>query len=663
MIFKQLILENFRVFQGTVKIDLAPRKAGIYRQPVILFGGLNGAGKTSILTAIRLVLLGKRAVSDVISKKDYQAYLAEQVNTSAIAEDENSTAKITLVFSYTHQGVHKQYEIIRSWQNNTDEQLTLSVNGEPDNTLTTDQVQAFLHEVVPPGIGDLFFFDGEKIAELAKDDTGSYLKEAVQRLLGIDILNRLSNDLEIYLKDKGSKTADKETLNKIKDAEVAKLAAAERSERFQEDANRLSIRLNALKDEIAKKERVIRENDGAWAKDKDAAFAKLKELLEEKQQLQSELKSEVNGNYPLALAPTAMLGLLSQLKSDQKIKQAQAFSNELTNHLSGLHERLQKALHEHGEAAYNEIERYFGQIINESALQSPQLDITSSDFALLEAQIKDADGARARVDVLNSQIASTQAELDQLSVRIERAPDADTVHDLYKNLRQVERERDSVSREYIGLMLQAKIQKQIELDCAKRLEKLYAGLKNNHSADKAALRVEQSQSALAEFKQELVQLRVTQLEKLFIDAYRKLARKEDLKFSAKIDVQTFDVNLIDNTGVILNRNSLSAGEKQIFAFAILEALGKLSGRVLPVVIDTPLGRLDSIHRDKLVRNYFPKASEQVILLSTDTEVDEDFYEALAPKISHAFEIEFNQQAGSSTVKEGYFWHHKMQEAM
>lgn len=663
MIFKQLILENFRVFHGTETLDLAPRKAAVYHQPVILFGGLNGAGKTSILTAIRLALLGKRAVSEVISKKDYQAYLAEQINKTAIANEANTAAKITLTFTYTHHGVHNEYHISRSWQSNTEEQLTLAVNGQPDNTLTTEQVQAFLHEVVPPGIGDLFFFDGEKIAELAEDDTGRYLKEAVQRLLGIDILNRLSNDLEIYLKDKGSKTADKDTLNKIKEAEVEKLAAAKQSEKLQEEASQVSIRLNALKDEIAKKERIIQENDGAWAKDKDAAHARLNKLLEKKQDLQAELKSEVNGNYPLALAPKAMRALLDQLRADQKIKQAKAFSNELTSHLSGLRERLTSTLDKQGDAAYSEMQRYFGQIINDTALQTPKLDITDADFALLEAQIADASIAKANVDNLNQELADVQAELDQLSVRIERAPDAETLRELYQSLRQLEKERDTVSREYIGLMLKAKAHKQNELDCAKRLEKLYAGLKNNHSADKATLRVEQSQSALAEFKEELIKLRVTQLEQLFIDAYRKLARKEDLKFSAKIDVKTFDVNLVGSAGVTINRKSLSAGEKQIFAFAILEALGKLSGRVLPVVVDTPLGRLDSIHRGKLVRNYFPEASEQVILLSTDTEVDEDFYQALAPKISHAFEIEFNQQTRSSTVKEGYFWQDKIQEAV
>ena len=222
MIFKTLTLNNFRVFNGQTTIDLNPRKEGMFERPIILFGGLNGAGKTSILTAIRLALLGKRALGAVITKKDYLSYLNEQTNKTAIKTHQDAEGSITLSFSHTHQGKHNLYEVTRKWQLEGDEKLTLTINGEQDTSLNSEQVQAFLHEIVPPGIGDLFFFDGEKIAELAEDDTGSYLKEAVQKLLGIDIINRLSNDLDIYLKGLGAETADKDTLKKIKTAEEQK---------------------------------------------------------------------------------------------------------------------------------------------------------------------------------------------------------------------------------------------------------------------------------------------------------------------------------------------------------------------------------------------------------------------------------------------------------
>jgi DNA sulfur modification protein DndD len=124
---------------------------------------------------------------------------------------------------------------------------------------------------------------------------------------------------------------------------------------------------------------------------------------------------------------------------------------------------------------------------------------------------------------------------------------------------------------------------------------------------------------------------------------------------ADIDPRSFNVSLTDNHGKVVNKKKLSAGEKQIYAIAMLEALGRTSGRNLPIIIDTPLGRLDSKHRTKLVQNYFPTASHQVLILSTDTEIDEDFYDELSPEISHAFSVDYDSKQGSSDFNEGYFW--------
>jgi DNA sulfur modification protein DndD len=90
---------------------------------------------------------------------------------------------------------------------------------------------------------------------------------------------------------------------------------------------------------------------------------------------------------------------------------------------------------------------------------------------------------------------------------------------------------------------------------------------------------------------------------------------------------------------------------------MLEALAKASGRHLPIIIDTPLGRLDSKHRQKLVESYFPVASHQVIVLSTDTEVDRSFYDGLQPHLSHGYHLSFDEAEGATTASEGYFWKH------
>jgi DNA sulfur modification protein DndD len=122
----------------------------------------------------------------------------------------------------------------------------------------------------------------------------------------------------------------------------------------------------------------------------------------------------------------------------------------------------------------------------------------------------------------------------------------------------------------------------------------------------------------------------------------------------QIDPKTFEVTLKDPQGHVVPREALSAGEKQIFAIALLWSLARVSGRPLPMIIDTPLGRLDSIHRKKLVEHYFPNASHQVIILSTDTEVDREYFNQLRSNISHTVALD-NDKGGWTEARTGYFW--------
>ena len=122
------------------------------------------------------------------------------------------------------------------------------------------------------------------------------------------------------------------------------------------------------------------------------------------------------------------------------------------------------------------------------------------------------------------------------------------------------------------------------------------------------------------------------------------------------DRATFDATLIDKSGAEIRKSSLSAGEKQVYAIAMLWALARTSGRALPMIIDTPLARLDSEHRSTIVERYFPEASHQVIVLSTDTEVDDRLLEKLAPSISHSFRLEYEHDRRATHVVPGYFEH-------
>lgn len=149
--------------------------------------------------------------------------------------------------------------------------------------------------------------------------------------------------------------------------------------------------------------------------------------------------------------------------------------------------------------------------------------------------------------------------------------------------------------------------------------------------------------------------RVEKLETLTLEMLRKLARKKDFVSKVRIDPDdNFSIKLFDIHDNLIDKTKISAGEKEIMAISLIWALGKLANRELPLVIDTPLARLDSEHRKHIVENYYPEASQQVILLSTDTEIIGENYEAIKPFVSKSYLINKPLAEESTIIEEGYF---------
>jgi DNA sulfur modification protein DndD len=164
--------------------------------------------------------------------------------------------------------------------------------------------------------------------------------------------------------------------------------------------------------------------------------------------------------------------------------------------------------------------------------------------------------------------------------------------------------------------------------------------------------------ALDKYRERLTKLKIASLESAVTECFNRLARKTDFIRSITIDPKTFAVHVLDKHGESIPKEELSSGEKQMFAIGMLWGLAKTSGRALPMVIDTPLARLDSDHRMNLIERYFPHASQQVILLSTDTEVDQPLFEALSPHISHCYHLRYDATAEATVAEERYFWRTK-----
>jgi DNA sulfur modification protein DndD len=659
VLIKQLVLHNFRVFNGTHAIDLAPRKRphDSNPRPIVLFGGLNGAGKTSILSAIRLALYGRLAFGLATQQQDYIEQLSAMIHKGAHSMEQPEEASVELSFTYNKGGREAEFTVTRTWKKGKKDRLSLQQDGHPLSELDYDQCQGFLNELIPHGIADLFFFDGEKIAELAEDESGNILRTAVRRLLGLDLISKLRNDLMIFVKRQQSSQLASYQQEQIADLEKQSDKLACQAESLLESADFAKMRIEFLSKDIIRYEGLLNAQGGAFAQTKAQEKLKVDALLKDKERLEKALRQECEGVLPYALAPNILFQLLGKIADETQIKQAKSFEKELEQFLSLLKNDIALRSSTTSKIATEAIRDNLKEYMANKPKGDLLFDISEREAGMLQQSIEqDSKKSWLRFDLYRTQLAEIEQQLEQAAANIARAPEDDQLMDLFEKLRDLDKQREKQRQKYLSLLESAKGIKQQQLYCVRKVQKLHDVARSQHGLDSAYKNAQETINLLDRYSEVLTHARVKTLSANFEVAYRKLARKEDLQLSAHINPETFDVELIDDQGAVINRKLLSAGEKQIYAIAILEALAKTSGRDLPVIIDTPLGRLDSQHRDKLINYYFPEASHQVVLLSTDTEVDERYFvDQLRDDISHAYEIVFNAHTKSSTLKPGYFW--------
>ena len=195
----------------------------------------------------------------------------------------------------------------------------------------------------------------------------------------------------------------------------------------------------------------------------------------------------------------------------------------------------------------------------------------------------------------------------------------------------------------------------------RRLSQLNESQRDRQADLRRAQLVADVQSVLDAYSGQLTRAKVEGLQDAVVDCFNQLCRKHGLVKRIEIDPRTFAVTLYDRQDRSIPKAELSAGEKQIYAISILWGLAKTSGRPLPMIIDTPLGRLDSDHRRRLIEHYFPYASHQVVVLSTDTELDKQNFEMLSPHVSHAYHLVYDPIEGGTNVEKRYFWKIKNSE--
>jgi len=646
MIFKSLTLENFRVFKGVHHIDLSVRGG----ESIVLFGGLNGAGKTSILTAIRLALFGQSSLDGVKTKKAYEDELRGFIHKSDDKQCSHSSVRILL--SYSKLGKDFEYQITRSWEydrGNFNEEITIQENGQILSELDNIQAQSFLNDLIPPGVADLFFFDGEKIKNMADDEDGHVLIEALKKLVGIDIIDRAIHDTGVILRKNKKLEISKSARQEINNMEL-RLKSIENeveNKSLEYENNYLTLKTE-LEAKLQKAQRKLDESGGVWAKGRDSLIKEQKVLESQRRDSGQNINELMRGDVVFSLAPSFMSKLNKQLVSDLSIIQSKEFNEQL--------DKKSKDITGNSPEVLNLIEQLKYDISEE-----PKNNISSYQFHEFENTIKNSDKSKDLLKKILKKYETLEAEIDNLGLNISRAPDESQLEGLFKNVNKITLEIEKLNIHGAGIKAEMELLLNEGIRITHELERSYKDLQGNITTENISSAANKVIEAMASLSDSLIQSKVSQLESEFNKVFKRLTRKDDMAYQAKIDRISFMIDLIDKNGNKVNKKLISSGEKQIYALAMLEALGKTSGKDLPFIIDTPLGRLDSNHRSKLVNNFFPVIGEQVIILSTDTEVDEQFYKDLNPFVKTSYEIKYKDGNNSSTVTEGYFWNQENQE--
>jgi DNA sulfur modification protein DndD len=648
MIIRQLVLHDFGVFGGRHEIDLAPVSAD---KPVVLIGALNGRGKTTTLDAINLVLFGQRArLSNREPGASWDRYLRESINSRA-----PGGTLVGMQFSIEDDFGVRTYDIARSWEvagRSVREYFNVSVNGQVDHVLAEDWDE-HIEGLLPLEVASLNFFDGEKIDKLADPtQSRSVVESAIRGLLGLGVLERLQADVKVYLRRKQGEAIGEEASAELDGiaAEIGSLEAR-RTGLVQERGtlvNRIE-RSRMLLDDIERRARAL--GSDKWEQRVELEQS-LRDLSSQRAVLETELQSLAEGAAPLFLVRDLLDRTGRQMLADEVVHTASVLVAELERRDAEVLAQLEGA-----------VAAPVREILERDRAQRRTAAAAASVHALASQVRPLVESARGEVEGLSSAAATIgglrdlDARINDVERRLMAVPTEDQLAPVLEELGRARAESDALAAQHGAL--------DSEIDhITSVLERSEAAQSRmlEEEADKQKVALEErrsreyAQRALAtvdELMRSTVARNLVRIEAAILARFRELIGKEGLVTGVSIDPSTLEIGVTTGDGEARPVARLSAGERQLLATAILWGLSTVAGRTIPLVIDTPLGRLDGEHRSNLIDRYFPHAAPQVVILSTDTEIIGERYERLKPAVGREYTIVFDPETAASGFRLGY----------
>ena len=668
MLLTKVTFENFGPFHGRHAIPLAPSPRKGAKRPIIVIRGQNGSGKTSFLEAIRLCLHGRRALGNP-RITDYYEYLRNRVHTTSDGPPSGS-AKVSLDIEVVEGGFNHCYRVDRSWRNSVDvrEELRVTRDGTPLPTAPSNQLQAFLDELVPLGLSKFFFFDGEQIQKFADDDGDDQIvAESVRGLLGLQIPSRLVADLDIFVRSNGDADAFNDLSVEMAAAETALTRVRQRVAQLNDQMSVIQSREASLLRQVDLQEGKIFAEGGELAQKRSSLIQDASKWRSVSQTRADELRELASGLLPFSLVPELVAAVGKQIEIETTRRGKDLSNSQLRTKREELLELLATDEFWMNAAGLELAPKQRDSVA--TALSNIVLPVETCSDELTPAYVHDLSQREQRallaaIDHIFGELplqASGVAEhlvkaeqsLEIVSDELAHIPSEEALEPLMTRLGRLHKKIDLVVKERKELEEQLRRLGTREQDAERRIRSLTTQIEVHRGKSRAITLATKVQAVLSRYAEELTVARAHQLAQSVTECCQSLAHKKGLVNRVELELESLTFSLYDTNGKAVYRPLLSAGEKQILAIAFLWGLGRASGREIPIMIDTPLARLDAEHRDRLLTKFFPNAGHQVILLATDSEISGRELGLLGSSLDRALHFRFDPEWECTTVEEGY----------
>lgn len=713
MLINSITLKNFRSYEDETTLNFSP----LGNQNIVLIGGENGAGKSTLFEAIKLCIYGPTTYGYIGQNYNYLDKIKNNINDNAF-KNKYVECFISLDLSFTEGTEVKNYNITRSWRydnqkiNETFTVISNGLNLSHEDKLYFD---IYIKSIIPPSLFNLFFFDGEELSDFFTGrSANSNLKESILQLFNYDTFEILKKQLLSYQR---SNSKSNETLELAQKNYDELLDNSNKLKEDLESLNKLLLlseeHLDNLNVKKSKIEEDFRNSGGLLENEKSSLISRINKLENDRTNNYEYIKNFCNDTLPFLLVSDILKETKEQIYNEETLTSYEGVKNRLSSEIvekSLLKHNLVTS--DSNEIAITLLSNMF-DLTHIEKIES-LLNLSQEDKNSILALINDIEvnGNSYKNTVLSNykKTAKTNNKIKELRNKLNSTVSEDILNGYLEAIHLVEIEILEAQKNITTTEVTIE-QKQDEL---KNKEYHLTRAKNEYTTLLQSSSTLDMSNDIIKYLEELL-INITEdkirlIENEFLNIFSKIIRKENYINSIVID-NSFNttlyinkyynttelLNIIKNLGfegldkkygskfsedlythykvtnnkdleekirndvfdeisisTKININDFSNGEKQIYIFSLIWAIIKSSGVEIPFIIDTPYARIDETHRNALSTTYLPNISKQVIILSTNKEIDSDLYKVIKPYLCNEYLLLYNTEHRKTEIRNGYF---------